>query len=260
MVLDKFRDSDEISSWSEKYLKQAVKWGLLEGDDRGKLRPKDNLTREEFAAVLYRLLLSQPHTSTLSDALSSLVYISATKGDRRGVGSGFWIDDWRVVTNAHVVFDDDTEADSIGVMGNPGDDFHPLRTQAASIIEVDQRNDLALLAVQPTSYEWEPTPAEFSQRDVEAGLEVWALGHPLAQSWDVCRGIVRDEQRGINYWQNSQLVHALDVPINPGNSGGMLVNAKGKLVGVPCAGILQANNLTYAVPMKYVKELIASVD
>jgi len=257
MPLEKFRDHNQISPWAEKYLKQAVKWGLLIGDDEGKLRPQDSLTREELAAVLYRLLLSQPHTATLSDALSSLVFISASREEGTAIGSGFWLPNWHVITNAHVVFDGEAEADTIGVMGNPGDDFHPFRSQAASIVEVDYRNDLALLAVQPTHYDWNPSPVTFSERDIERGLEVWALGHPLAQSWDVCRGIIRHKQRGVNYWKRPQLVYALDVPINPGNSGGMLVNAKGKLVGVPCAGVLQANNLTYAVPLEHVKELAA---
>ena len=44
------------NDWSKNALKFAVENGILAGDEKNNLRPKDNITRAEMAAVLVRLL------------------------------------------------------------------------------------------------------------------------------------------------------------------------------------------------------------
>src|SRR5690606_28469123 len=59
--LERFADyeSDIKGRWSEDALRNAVLWGVLRGDDKGRLRPRDPVTREELAAVVHRLMLSE---------------------------------------------------------------------------------------------------------------------------------------------------------------------------------------------------------
>src|SRR5690606_27154138 len=108
----------------------------------------------------------------------------------------------------------------------------------------------------PPRYPVEPIPLPFADKDVAQGMTAWALGHPYNQGWDICRGVIRHPTRVVNYWQRPQHVLGLAVPINPGNSGGALVNAEGELVGVPCAGRMDANVFTFAIPKAYVEALL----
>lgn len=247
-------DSDIRGRWSEKYLEQAVLWGLLQGDEAGTLRPKDPITREELAVITYRLLLSEPASATITRQMESLVLVTT----ETGLGSGFWLRDWLLVTNAHVVHDrDKTPRGRIEVWGHPGTGFSPVEPTSAAILAVSHADDLTILQAEAPGYMFDrtPPPVELSDRDPAWGQEVWALGHPYAESWDVSRGIIRHPQRFINAWEIGQQVLALDVPINPGNSGGMLINAKGRIVGVPSAGRVGVNSMTYAVPVSRVKRL-----
>lgn len=262
--LERFADyeSDIRGRWSEDALRNAVLWGVLRGDDKGRLRPRDPVTREELAAVVHRLMLSEPEIAMAVRAMASIVHIYAVHGAAASIGSGFWVADWHVVTNAHVVFarDEDgqpREPERLGVWGNQAAGFSPLDpVEVDEIVAVDHDNDLAVLRCRPPRYPVEPVPLPFADKDVGQGMQVWALGHPYNQGWDICKGIIRHPTRVINVWQRSQHVYGLDVPINPGNSGGALVNAEGELVGVPNAGAQGANNFTFAIPKQYVEALL----
>lgn len=47
--------NNEVSEWARGAVEYCQKEGLLVGDDRG-FRPKDNMTREEMACVIYRIV------------------------------------------------------------------------------------------------------------------------------------------------------------------------------------------------------------
>lgn len=53
---ESFRDSANISGWAGDAVRQAVKAGIIEGDDQGRFRPSDSASRAEAATMLYRLL------------------------------------------------------------------------------------------------------------------------------------------------------------------------------------------------------------
>lgn len=265
MTLERFKDyeSDIKDRWSEEALALNVLWGLLRGDDQGNLRPRDTITREEVAIMFKRLLLSTPAVSAVSYAMRSLIYIQANKGpDGWGVGSGFWFPhNWYAVTNAHVAAVRDTwePALEFRILGHPAAGFDPVAYMTAEVVSLDHGNDLALLKVHKPPYEVTPVPIVPSDKDPQAAQEVWALGHPANEEWDTSRGIIRNPFRIINYWNQPQQVMGLDVPLNPGNSGGLLINAKGRLVGVGCAGRMSMNNMTYAIPVSIVEQFVSMI-
>src|SRR5205085_8958749 len=41
----------------------------------------------------------------------------------------------------------------------------------------------------------------------------------------------------------------ISAPINPGSSGGPLLNAQGQVIGINSAGIVEAQNVGYAIPI-----------
>ena len=51
-----FTDSDEISQWSEVYIKKASAKNLVNGFETGEFRPKDTLTRAQAMTIIYRLI------------------------------------------------------------------------------------------------------------------------------------------------------------------------------------------------------------
>ncbi len=52
-VLNKFSDAGNISSWALSTVIPMVERGYVAGDDLGRFNPKANITREEFAQVMY---------------------------------------------------------------------------------------------------------------------------------------------------------------------------------------------------------------
>ncbi|WP_179223663.1 putative Ig domain-containing protein [Paenibacillus tyrfis] len=54
--IESFHDSANISGWAGDAVRQAVKAGIIEGDDQGRFRPSDSASRAEAATMLYRLL------------------------------------------------------------------------------------------------------------------------------------------------------------------------------------------------------------
>lgn len=52
----KFKDEAKMSSWAIDSIKKASDAGVMNGDADGNFRPKDNLTREEAAVIVAKLL------------------------------------------------------------------------------------------------------------------------------------------------------------------------------------------------------------
>jgi len=54
--LEDFKDADKISDWAAQSMLQAVKLGLLKGDNNGNLSPEKDVTKAEAAALIARIL------------------------------------------------------------------------------------------------------------------------------------------------------------------------------------------------------------
>ncbi|MEQ6358483.1 S-layer homology domain-containing protein, partial [Thermoanaerobacter thermohydrosulfuricus] len=51
-----FSDNNNISEWAKNVVANAVKLGIVRGYEDNTFKPKDNATRAEAAAMLYRIL------------------------------------------------------------------------------------------------------------------------------------------------------------------------------------------------------------
>ena len=51
-----FKDNDQIPDYARNPIAVAQRVGLLKGDDKGYLRPREELTNERVAAIVYRLI------------------------------------------------------------------------------------------------------------------------------------------------------------------------------------------------------------
>ena len=154
-------------------------------------------------------------------------------------GSGFFVSKLgHIVTNEHVV----RQCGSVTVGDNAN------KQVAASVLETDKRNDLALLRISSTqmaSVETKslisklglklvPLASEglFKSDDVELGEDVLVAGYPygdmFSNSIKVTKGIISSnigmgDDRG---------QFQMDAAVQPGNSGGPIYDENGNIVGV----------------------------
>ncbi len=146
-----------------------------------------------------------------------------------------------IVTNAHVVY----EAVENGVwvtIPQIGRQYLPVE-----IIGFCPDRDLALLQFTKESYDLlikalgKISHLKIGNSDlVNRGDEVFAVGYPLGQeSLKSTKGVVSGFQ--------GPFIQT-DSPINLGNSGGPLVDSNGKVIGINCKKIIEAENVGYAIP------------
>src|SRR5690606_36440504 len=119
--------------------------------------------------------------------------------------------------------------------GHEGAGFKPMfigtDMEAEVLFDMDEY-DLALLRAKPAyaggKYGIDCPVITIASEPAKQTQKVWALGNPYGAAFDICKGIVRATNRGVNYWKQPQWLMGLDAPINPGNSGGALVDIKGE--------------------------------
>ncbi len=134
-------------------------------------------------------------------------------------GSGFIIsEDGFVVTNAHFV----GYERKVEVWLSNG------RNYDAEVMGSDLDTDLAVVKIDGDE-QFDTIPLG-NPEDTSLGIEVFALGFPLANMGDnltVTRGVLSSTRTldGIDFLQT-------DAALNPGNSGGPLINHRGEVIGV----------------------------
>lgn len=178
-----------------------------------------------------------------------------------GGGSGFIIsDDGLVVTNRHVVEDDEAE---YTVVTNDGKEF------PAQILAKDTLNDFAVLKLmdnEENKVKDLPFVELGDSASLKIGQKVLAIGNALAEYQNtVTTGIISGKGRSIaagSMQGNESLINLIqtDAAINPGNSGGPLVNLEGQVIGINTAIADGAEGIGFALPIDDVKSLITSVE
>lgn len=187
---------------------------------------------------------SSPVSPEMVEKLSkSVVLIRGTNDKGTILGSGFLLSsDGKIATNLHVIL----EMRAGGVQLESGEIYDTF-----SILAFDERKDLAILQIAG----FDLPPIEFgNSNEVKAGEPVIAIGSPRGLQGTVTAGIVssvRDHAAGFKVIQT-------DAAANPGNSGGPLFNGKGQVIGVVTSKLQASEGLNFAVPINYVRGLMAS--
>jgi len=158
----------------------------------------------------------------------AVVFINS--GD--GIGSGFFVsDDGRILTNAHVVGNED----EVTVVLYTGE------TLTGEVVELAEE-DIDLALVQLRSYRSEPLELADSTQ-LEVGDWVGAVGHGLGGIWTYNTGMVSN----IYPAGSEHPVFQTQIPLNQGNSGGPIFDRRGAVVGIVTAGIMEANNINFGI-------------
>ena len=171
-----------------------------------------------------------------------------------GMGTGFFIDQYHIVTNYHVVKERNGKADIKVYSYN-----YPFVIDDVTLIGYDEEADIAVLRINkdiPHSVlKWE------TERPY-AGQESWAIGHGAGQIWSITYGIISSTYRPnyslstfVHYWQT-------DTVINSGNSGGPLLDENGHVIGVNTLIISPTKfyvGYGYAVPAALAKRVVEQI-
>ena len=160
-------------------------------------------------------------------------------------GSAFFINErGDLVTNAHVV----GQAKSVWIQ---------IPSLGKKILDVDvlgiaPERDLALLKLRPDGLELVksalgevPFLSLGDSDQVRRADEVLALGYPLGQQ-------ALKSTTGIISGREFHMLQ-MSAPINPGSSGGPLLNVNGEVVGINNSGVVEAQNVGFAVPVNDLK-------
>ena len=163
-------------------------------------------------------------------------------------GSGFFINEQGdLITNAHVVSQARAVWIQIPSLGR--------RIIDVEVVGMSPDRDLALLRVTDEALdiirkELGAVPyLPLGDSDLlRRSDEVLALGYPLGQQ-------ALKSTTGVISGREHHMIQ-MSAPINPGSSGGPLVNIKGEVVGVNSAGITEAQNVGYAIPINILKLIL----
>jgi hypothetical protein len=205
-----------------------------------------------FAAVLFELSMGRAGLAQSIDSVQitrriapSVVLITGTTDSGSVLGSGFVVSrDGEIATNLHVIQD----LNAGGVRLSSGTEF-----DSFSILAFDEEKDLAIIKVAGSDL---PAVALGNSDDVQVGEPVLIVGNPLGLQGSVSAGIIsslRDDPFGGRF-----KTLQTDAAVSPGNSGGPVVNRQQEVIGVVVYRIVGGENLNFAVPINYVRDLIAS--
>src|SRR5690348_972160 len=167
-----------------------------------------------------------------------------------GAGSGFVIDPrGYILTNFHVV----EGAQSIEVV--LGDQSR----YPARFIGADQRNDVALVKIEPK----EKHLVALSLGDsgaLQVGQKVLAIGNPFGFQSTLTTGVVSALGRTVQTSQTTFIDEAIqtDAAINRGNSGGPLINSHGEVIGINSAIYTPTGTtagIGFAIPINTAKRI-----
>lgn len=207
--------------------------------------------------------LPEPSTSArdlfsrYKDRLLQVRVLLNSANEQSALGSGFVVRDpaeknnsgatW-VLTNYHVISSLAIEPDKyrIELRGTNG------RTAKAQLMALDVIHDLALLRVEADQGAvW---PNVFSLRDapLAQGSKIFSLGNPLELGFLISEGIYNGLVESRVY--DEMLFSGA---LNSGMSGGPAIDEQGQVVGVNVAARRDGEQLSFLVPVRYARDLLA---
>ncbi|MGB7350500.1 MAG: trypsin-like peptidase domain-containing protein [Candidatus Acidiferrales bacterium] len=170
-----------------------------------------------------------------------MIVTSDANGQPLALGSGFSVGDAVIATNMHVI--EGASAARIKVIGRRA------TYTVVGVIGTDPTADLALLKVNGLNA---PPLQLGDSKQAAVGDQVFAVGNPEGLEGTFSEGIVS----GIRTAGADTLLQ-ITAPISPGSSGGPVIDSNGKVLGIAVATFKEGQNLNFAVPVSYLKALLA---
>tara|TARA_R110002049_G_scaffold177616_3_gene344814 strand:+ start:867 stop:1907 length:1041 start_codon:yes stop_codon:yes gene_type:complete len=168
-----------------------------------------------------------------------LLVMEDDRGQPLSLGSGFFIDNGVIASNLHVI-----EGASRGYAKLVGIDT---KFDINGIIAIDREHDLVLMQVTETNT---PSLPLGNSDNVQTGETVFAVGNPQGLEGTFSQGIISSVRN-----VRSDKILQITAPISPGSSGGPVLNQNGEVIGVSVATFRSGQNLNFAIPTNYIRNL-----
>jgi len=261
---NKFNTLDDVNNWENKPLKKVSYDTLVKKYnqiDETKVK-KLNSKKELYASLDFEIPKAKKEKSFFSKLFdfgsdNDQEKNNEQKGDSRfksvvivktnkGLGSGFYVEKNKIVTNYHVI----ENSTKVTVENHDG------KIGSAKILKTDKMRDLALLEVNLKG-----KPVKLSEEALYSGMQVAALGHPSGLSFSMTQGIIssiRKHSTTYDVTGNSNILFVqTDAAINKGNSGGPLFH-KNSVIGVNTQGLSKSKTegLNFAVHVAELKKFL----
>lgn len=196
-------------------------------------------TRDAEALDAYSSLVNYAAERVGPAVVKIETQVAGARNNQPGAGQGSGVlfrRDGQILTNAHVV----QGAHTVRVILADGRQFE------AGVIGADRAHDIAEIRIGAQNLPC----AELSERPLQVGQLVVAVGNPYGLGWTVTSGVVSALNRDLPNPRGGKLTGLVqtDAPINPGSSGGPLVDSQGRVVGITTAIVPFAQGLGFAVP------------
>lgn len=174
----------------------------------------------------------------------------AKSQSREMSGTGFVIDDKRILTNAHVV----SFASQVYVQAHGSSE-----KISAKVAHIDVGIDLAVLTIDDDAFfeSRPPLALEESLPGVKAAVNVYGFPRGGDQI-SITEGIVSRVEFVEYYYSTLGLRIQVDAALNPGNSGGPAIS-DGKVMGVAFSGLNNADNIGYLIAADEVRMFLADL-
>jgi len=171
-----------------------------------------------------------------------LLVMEDANGQPMSLGSGFFVRDGEIVSNLHVV-----KGASRGYAKIVG---QKNKYNIEGITGIDLERDLVILKISTAK----SLSLSIGNSDmVEVGEQVYAVGNPQGLEGTFSQGIISSIRQ-----VGSDKLLQITAPISPGSSGGPVLNSNGVVVGVSVATFRDGQNLNFAIPSNYIKDLLSN--
>ena len=179
----------------------------------------------------------------------SIIELVADFKSNSTAGTGILLSNNYVITNAHILLDNDNVAESIfGLFNNDRKGIE------LDLIAIDEELDIAILKFSNHLYK----PLLLKDITPITGEKVYAIGNAIGQGLTIVEGIISDAKRIVN--KHEFILHS--APVNHGNSGGPLFNSQGEIIGMITSSRKDAKNMSYAIPnrviLSFLKDYISN--
>ncbi|MCH7535445.1 MAG: serine protease [Bacteroidetes bacterium] len=162
-----------------------------------------------------------------------------------------------IITNFHVVDGAAKLVIELNDANNKGKSLN------AKVVLKDKEGDLALLKIDDPNFV-DFTKIGYGLRSegiLGVGTEVFTIGYPYALAGMGKEAKFADGKISSKTGYNGAIdSYQTTIPVQPGNSGGPLFDNNGKLSGLVNAKIQGADNVSYAIKVNYVRNLLELMD
>ena len=211
-----------------------------------------NFTFSVLLTLLFICILPPPSAARTPQeiaqtALGSTVLVTITDASgQSSFGSGFVVGTGQIATNLHVI--EGIASGKVKLVGETTE--HVIE----SVLIVDINRDLAV--IQATGV----TASSLTLGDsdtVEIGQSIYAAGNPQGLAGTFSQGIISGIRPEGNALVEDTIIQ-ITAPVSPGSSGGPVLNSDGEVIGIIFSQFTNGQNLNFAIPVNFLKELIAA--